>query len=158
MPKKIYDNTGLDPQGPPTFSVKTCLLFIMNSGVCGFCCGHSSFYEFSVGFPRRRGACLLGFNSHGYSLQLCNCTDFCTDFCSFVLCRLPNDILLLVNTAIVCTTSFKLSFLVAFMSISILIDCSFHSCCPCAHCFSHHYSVACSASIVVVVPSLDTRH
>lgn len=43
-------------------------------------------------------------------------------------------------------------FLDAFMLISILIDCSFHSCCPCLHCFSHHYSVACSASIVVVVP------
>ena len=49
--------------------------------------------------------------------KLCNCTDFC----SFVLCRLPNDILLLVNTVIVCTASFKLSFLVAFMSISILM-------------------------------------
>jgi hypothetical protein len=48
--------------------------------------------------------------------------------------------------------------LIAFVLISILIDCSFHSCCPCAHCFSHHYSAACSASIVVVVPSLDTRH
>jgi len=44
------------------------------------------------------------------------------------------------------------------MLISILIDCSFHSYCPCLHCFSHHYSVACFASIVVVVPVLDTRH
>jgi hypothetical protein len=56
------------------------------------------------------------------------------------------------------TALFKLSFLVAFMLISILIDCSFHSCCPCVHCFSHRYSVACFASIVVVVPILDTRH
>jgi hypothetical protein len=70
-------------------------------------------------------SCLfLGFNSHGYFLWLCNCTGFH----SFVLCCLPNDILLLVILSL----------------FSILIDCSFHSCCPCAHCFSHHCSVACS--------------
>jgi hypothetical protein len=66
--------------------------------------------------------------------------------------------LLLVNAVIFLTALFKLSFLVAFMLISILIECSFHSCCPCVHCFSHRYSVACFASIVVVVPILDTRH
>ena len=120
----------------------------MNSGNCGFCCGHSSFYEFSVPFPRRRGACLPGFNPHGYSLQLCKCTDFY----SFVLCRFPNDILLLVILSLFSLLCSNFLLLVAFTSISILIDCSFHSCCPCAHCSSHHYSVACSASIVVVVP------
>ena len=118
------------------------------------CCGHSSCYEFSVPFSRRRCACFLRFKPHGCFLWLCNCTDFC----SSVLRRLHNDILLLVILSLLVLLCSNFLCLDAFMLISILIDCSFHSYCPCLHCFSHHYSVACFASIVVVVPVLDTRH
>ena len=111
------------------------------------CCGHSSCYEFSVPFSRRRCACFLRFKPHGCFLWLCNCTDFC----SSVLRRLHNDILLLVILSLLVLLCSNFLCLDAFMLISILIDCSFHSYCPCLHCFSHHYSVACFASIAVVV-------
>ena len=119
----------------------------MNSGNCFVV---DVLVAMSCQFPSNggRSACFLGLIRTVTSCGLCNCTDFCRS----VLCCLPNDILLLVNLSLCLTALFKLSFLVAFVLISIQINCSFHSCCPCAHCFSHHYSVACSASIVGVVP------
>jgi hypothetical protein len=44
-------------------------MFIMKSG---------SFYELSVPFQWRPWRLFLGFNSHGYFLLLCTCTDFCS--------------------------------------------------------------------------------
>ena len=74
-------------------------------------------------------------------------------FCSFVLCRLPDGTLLLVNSTTVRTALFTLSFSSCFRVD--LNPCSFHSCCLCALpqspvCGMH--SAACSASIVVVIP------
>ena len=120
--------------------------------------GHSSFYELSVPFQWRPWCLLLGFNSHGYFLLICTCTGFC---CS-VLCGLLNDSLLLVITVIVRTALFKLSLLVAFLLISILIDCSFQSCCPCSHCFSHRYSAMlcfnfCRRSRVWIPEALESK-
>jgi hypothetical protein len=117
----------------------------------------------SNAFQQRRpcGACFfLGFNSHG-RLLLASCGSVIVQnfFVALFSARrlpsqVPNDILLLVILSLfslLCCSNFIL--LAVFVLISILIDCSFHSCCcPCAHCFSRQYSAACSASIVVVVP------
>ena len=65
----------------------------VNCFVVGILVAMSCQFPFNGG----RGACFLGLILTVASLWLCNCTDFC----SFVLCRLPSDILLLVNSVII---------------------------------------------------------
>ena len=123
-------------------------MFIMNSGNC-FVVG--ILVAVSCQFPSNggRGACFLGLI---LTVTPCCSVRVCTDFCCSV--RVYNQCNPWSHQI---TFAFKLSLLVAFMLISILINCSFI---PAAHvCIaSVTIIVTCSASIVVVVPDLDTRH
>ena len=111
----------------------------MNSGNC-FVVG--ILVATSCQFPSNggRGACFLGsILTVTPCCSVCVCTNFCSLFSAVIQCS-P-----------LFTALFKLSLLVAFMLISILINCSFI---PAAHvCIaSVTIIVTCSASIVVVVP------
>ena len=125
-------------------------VFIMNSGNC-FVVGILVAMSFQFPSNGGRGACFSGLI---LTVTPCCSVRVCTDFCCSVRC---------CNQCNQCqcshqiTAAFKLSLLVAFMLISILINCSFI---PAAHvCIaSVTIIVTCSASIVVVVPVLDTRH
>ena len=118
----------------------------MNSGNC-FVVGILAAMSFQFPSNGGRGACFSGLIP---TVTPCCSVRVCTDFCCSVLCcnQCSHQI----------TAVFKLSLLVAFMLISILINCSFI---PAAHVCIASVTIiidTCSASIVVVVPVLDTRH
>ena len=120
----------------------------MNSGNC-FVVGILVAMSFQFPSNGGRGACFSGLI---LTVTPCCSVLVCTDFCCSVrFCNQCNP------WSHQITFAFKLSLLVAFMLISILINCSFI---PAAHvCIaSVTIIVTCSASIVVVVPVLDTRH